>query len=361
VILTRYLAGKTLGASLASFGGVVTIFLAVDLVDNAGLIGGPGWVLAVAELYANKAAVVAHQIAPAALLLGTAIAVSGLRQTREWTAMRSVGLGPWRLAVPVLGAVALACAVLVGFHELWGVKAAQRAEEIQVTRFARGGAYRRWLATQQPKRWFRGEDGRHVYYLRGTLPGGGFEKVTVLALDAQFRLEGRIDAGRMEPAPGGAWRLADVEERHFTPEGASEYTRRDSGVFRFDEPPGSFDLRPGRPSQMSISVLTEQIAVRQRLGQPVADFALERANRVAYPFAAVPGALLGVALALRRNRKGHLSSAMLEAVGLSLALWAAQGISLGLGLSGRLEPAVAAWLPNLLFLLAGTLAVRRSA
>jgi lipopolysaccharide export system permease protein len=360
VILARHLGWRTWLASLAAFAGVLTIFLAVDVVDNASVFEGPGWVLTALELYANKAAVVAHQIAPAALLLGAAIAVSGLRQTREWTAMRSVGLGPWRVALPVVGAVALVSLALLALHEVWGVRAAQRAEEIQVTRFARGGAYRRWQATQQPKRWFRGADGRHVYHLRGVLPGGGFERVTVLELSDEFRLIRRIDAGRMEPAPGGAWRLAEVEERHFTPEGA-RFERSAWREYRFDEPPGSFDLRPGRPSQMSLPVLAEQIAVRGRLGQPSIDFAIERANRVAYPFAAVSGALVAVALALRRRRRGHLSSAVLEAVGLSLALWGLQGICLGLGLSGRLPAALAAWLPNLVFLSVGALAVRRTA
>ncbi len=358
MILPRYLALKTLLASLAAFAGVLAIFLAVDIVDNAGVFSGPGWVLPALELYANKAAVVAHQVAPAALLLGSAIAVSGLRQTREWTAMRSVGLGPWRVALPVVAAVGLVALALVLLHEAWGVKAAQRAEEIQVTRFSRGGAYRRWQATQQPKRWFRGADGRHVYHLRGVLPGGGFERVTVLELSDDFRLVRRIDAGKMEPAPGGAWRLANVEERSFTPEGDGFETAT-SREYRFDEPPGSFDLRPGRPSQMTLAVLDQQIAVRERLGQPSVDFAIEKANRVAYPFAAVSGALVAVALALRRNRHGHLSTAMLEAVGLSLALWAAQGICLGLGLSGRLPALLAAWLPNLVFLAVGALAVRR--
>ncbi len=359
MILPRYVATRTWLASLAAFGGVLTIFLAVDIVDNAGVFSGPGWVLPALELYLNKSAVVAHQVAPAALLLGAAIAVSGLRQTREWTAMRSVGLSAWHVAVPVLGAVALVSLALVALHEAWGVRAAQRAEEIQVTRFARGGAFRRWQATQQPKRWFRGADGRHIYHLRGVLPGGGFERVTVLELSDDFRLVRRIDAGKMEPAEGGAWRLADVVERTFTAEGGT-FDQAASRVVRFDEPPGSFDLRPGRPSQMTLAVLAEQIAVRERLGQPSVDFAIERANRVAYPFAAVSGALLAVALALRRNRRGHLSSALLEAVGISLALWGTQGVSLALGLSGRLPAATAAWLPNLFFLAAGALAVRRT-
>ena len=359
MILPRYIGMKTWLASLAAFSGVITIFMAVDIVENAGGFAGPGWFLAALELYANKAAVVAHLVAPAALLLGATIAVSGLRQTREWVAMRSVGLGPWRMAGPVLAAVGLASLGSVLFHEVWGVKAAQRAEEIQVTRFARGGAYRRWQATQQPKRWFRGADGRHVYHLRGVLPGGGFERVTVLELSDEFQLTRRIDAGKMEPAEGGAWRLADVEERTFSSRGGT-FAKAESRLVRFEEPPGSFDLRPGRPSQMSLPVLGEQIALRRRLGQPFADFALERANRVAYPFAAVSGALLAVGLALRRNRRGHLATALLEAVGISLALWAAQAVCLGLGLSGRLPSMLAAWLPNAIFLAAGALAVRRT-
>jgi lipopolysaccharide export system permease protein len=359
VILARYLAMRTLGTALAAFAGVLAIFLAVDVVDAAGGFTGPDWVAVALQLYANKAVVVAHQIAPAALLLGTVIAVSDLRRTREWTALRSVGLGPWRMALPVVGAVAAAALAQVALHEAWGVEAAHRAEEIHATHFAGENTQRRWKATRQPKRWFRGADGRHVYHLRGALPGGGFERVTVLELDEEFELTRRIDAVRMEPAPGGLWRLADVEDRTFTPEG-TRLERAPSREVRFDEPPGSFDVRPGRPSQMTLAVLAEQLAVRRRLGQPSLDFELEQANRVAYPFAAVAGALVAVALALRRGREGHLSTSLLEAVGLSLALWGVQGICLGLGLSGRLPPWLAAWLPNLLFAAAGAAAVRRT-
>ncbi len=107
MILFRYVAKRTLAAILAALAGVVAIYLAVDFVDNSAAFGGAGWLPAVLELYANKAAVVARMVAPAAMILGAAIAVSGLRRTREYTALRAMGLGPWRLAVPVL-AVTLA-------------------------------------------------------------------------------------------------------------------------------------------------------------------------------------------------------------------------------------------------------------
>ena len=361
MILFRHVAMRALLAFLGALAGVVAVFLVVDFVDNAHVIQGPGWLPAALELYANKAAVVEAQMAPAAMLLGAAMATSGLRQTREWTALRSVGLGPWRVALPMVAAALLVAGVMAGLHDLVGVHAAQRAEEISATRFRRGGSYRRWLAWQEPKRWFRGADGRRIYHLRGSLPGGGFEKVTVLELAPGFRLARRIDAVRMEPAEGGAWRLAEVEERSFDEDGGSHLDRAAERLYRFDEPPGSFDLKPGRPSQLSYAVLREQIALRRRLGQPSAEFELELANRAAYPLSAVPGVLLAVALALRRNRKGHVSSALLEAVGVSILLWGAQGVCMASGLSGRLSPMVAAWAPDLLFVAVGWLAVRRAA
>ena len=314
---------------------------------------------AVLELYANKAVVVVRLVAPAAMLLGASVAVSTFRKTREYTAMRAVGLGPWRLAVPVLAVTFGLGVALVVLHDVVGVRAAERAEEIGALRFGRGGDKRRFLAAREPKRWFRGADGHRIYNLRGHLPDGGFERVTVLEVDDAFRLVRRIDALRMRP-DRGEWRLDEVEDRTFLADGEMRLERAVERRYRFDEPPEAFSVVPGRPSQMRWGTLLRQIGLRRRLGLPVVEFQLERYNRLAYPFAGVPGALLALALALRRNRKGHVSSALVESVGVSIAFWAVQGVSWALGLSGQVPPALAAWAPNVLFLGAGLLAVRRT-
>lgn len=358
MILFGYAARRMLAATFVALVGVVAMYLAVDFVDNSAAFGGHGWFPAAVELYANKAATVVRQVAPAAMFLGAGIAASTFRRTREYTAMRALGLGPWRLAVPVLAVTFLLGLALLVLHDAVGVRAEERAEEITALRFGRGGDRRRYLAAREPKRWFRGQDGRRIYHLRGVLPEGGFERVTVLEVDADFRLVRRIDAARMHPERG-AWVLEDVEDRTFRPDGEMQLERAGSRTYRFDEPPGAFSVVPGRPSQMRWRTLVQQIGVRKRLGLPVVELALERDNRLAYPLAGAPGALVALALALRRNRKGHLSAALLESVGVSLAFWAAQGVSWALALSGRVPPFVAAWAPNLVFLGAGVVSVRR--
>jgi lipopolysaccharide export system permease protein len=359
VILFRYVAVRTCWAILAALTGVVLIYLAVDYVDNSSAYNGPGWIPAVLELYANMAVVVIRQIAPAAMLLGAAIAVSSFRQTREYTALRSVGLGPWRMAAPVVVVVLLAGAGLVLVHDRWGVRAVERVEELRAFRFGKGGDRRRWEAAREPKRWFRGRDGRHVYHLRGTLPEGGFAKVTVLEIGPGFRLARRLDAQRMRPS-GPDWLMEDVVDRTFLPDGSLRVEEAASRRYHFDEPPDAFAVVPGNPAQMRWRPLLQQIAVRARLGLPVADFELERDNRLAYPLAGVPGALLAIALALRANRKGHIAAALVESVGVSMLFWGVQGITWALGLSGRVAPWQAAWAPDAVFLLAGVVAVWRA-
>ncbi len=111
---------------------------------------------------------------------------------------------------------------------------------------------------------------------------------------------------------------------------------------------------------MRWATLASQIGVRRRLGQPTAEFELERHNRLAYPLAGVPGVLLAVAFALRPNRKGHIAAALLEAVGISMLFWGTQGVTWALGLSGLVAPWFAAWAPNALFLMLGMAAVHRA-
>ncbi len=356
--LFLHVARRALAAFLSALAAVVALFLVVDFAENSSLFRGAGWLAAAAELYLWKSAVVVWQMAPAAMLLGASVTVSGLRRTREWVALRALGLGPWRLALPVLAVAALAAAGLTAFDDALVVGANARVNEMMATRFGRAGTWYRW---REPKRWFRGRDGRRIYHLQaGTVPGA-FERVTVLEVTEDFRLARRIDAARMAPGPGGAWVLEEVAERLFAEGGAMTLDRAARRSYRFDEDPDAFAVRPGRPSEMRRAVLAEQTALRRRLGLPVTEFELERHRKLAYPLAGFAAVLAALALALRRERKGHLTASLVEALGISAVFWAAQGLGWSLGLSGRLDPVLAAWAPDALVLAAGWLAFRRVA
>ncbi|HTT71078.1 MAG TPA: LptF/LptG family permease [Anaeromyxobacteraceae bacterium] len=351
-----YVFRRAVAAFLGALLAVVLIFLVVDFAENAAIFHGPGWFGAVLELYANRALVVAYQTAPAALLLAAAVTASDLRRTREYTAMRALGLGPFWVAGPVLLLSVVLAAVQIGAGDAIVVRATARADEILSQRFHRTGT------SQEPKRWFRGRSGRRIYHLRGSGEGGTFERVTILEVTTDFRLARRIDAARMSPGSvAGEWVLEGVAERTFHDDGSIALDVTPRRTYRFEEDPGAFALRPGRPSQLRRRVLGQQIALRRRLGLPAQDFVMEWHHRLSYPLAAVPAGLVALGLALRRERRGHITAALLEAVGVSLVFWAVQGLFWSLGIAGRLSPAMAAWVPDGLFLLVGLFALRRYA
>jgi lipopolysaccharide export system permease protein len=356
VTLFLHLARRALLAFLGTLAAVVTLFLAVEFAESAGALQGEGALAATVHVYLLRAAAVAWQVAPAAMLLAASLTASGLRKTREYDAMRALGLGPWRVAAPLLAVAAAVAVGLVLFDEHVAAGAAARADEIKASRGQTAESWSRW---QERKHWFRGRDGRRIYDLRGSGEGGVFERVTILELSPAFRLERRIDAGRMAPGPGGDWLLTDVEERTFDAGGAIELRRHAGKAYRFDEDPEAFDVRPGWPAQMRRSVLAGQVALRRRLGLPSAEFELELWRKIAYPLAAIPASLLALALALRRDRKGFVTASLVESVGVSLGFYALQGLSWSLARSGNVNPVVAAWIPDLALLALGLWALRR--
>jgi len=355
--LFLHLARRALVAFLGSLVAVVGLFLMVEFAENSAALRGRGWLGSVMALYAYRAAVLAYQTAPAAMLLAAGVTASELRRTREYTAMRALGLGPWRVAMPVVALAVVVSCSLAWLGDDILVTAVARSEKILAERFHRGGPGR----AGEQKRWFRGRGGRRVYNLRG---GGasGFEGVTVLEVTPDFHLARRIDAARMVPGPKpGEWVLEQVSERRFHRAGEMALTYFPSKTYLFDEEAGAFAVRPGRPAQMRREVIGEQIELRRRLGLSTREFSLAWHYRLSSPLAGISAALVALGLALRRERKGHLTATLVEAVAVSLVFWGLQGLCWSLGLAGRLPPAAAAWAPDALFLAVGAVLTRRLA
>lgn len=343
--LFRYVSKTYLGLFATIFAAILAIFLVTDFVDRAKAYTGPNWVIDVLELYAWKAVLVAQQLAPAALLLAAGAAISVIRKRGELTAIDALAFGPRAVYLPIALWAALLCSVFVIFEEVAVVKAGPRVDEITTTRFNRWGDWRFYF---QPKQWFRLGD--RIFYLRAGDAERGFEDVTVLRLSPQFELVQRIDAERMHHVEGTRWRLVQATDRSFGPGDASELRTEAEAIYDLGAAGNAFRIRKGRPEQMRLNVLREQIVARAEVGLPTQQFRLAMHNRFAYPLAGFPAAMLAVGLALRRERKGHLTTALLEGLAVAMGLWGVMVVCKTLVLSERMSPVLAAWMPfGLLF------------
>jgi len=304
----------------------------------------------VLELYWNKAAVVAYQLAPAALIIAAALFATLLARRGELTALYALGVRPRRLAAPV-GFVGILFGVFLFFlGERVVVRADARAEEIQVKRFQRWGD---WASYHSGTSWLRGQDNR-MYHL-GVGRDGGWEPATILEIDPPFRLARRIDARRIEPAGPGRWRLLDVVETRYAlsaePGGSMVERRADVLVESFPETASDLALRSGRPRQLPLRAVREQAERRARLGQPVREWRLALWERIGQPVSIVPAALAGFSVITwraRRRRRLPLAGAVALGIALSLGLWAVSIVAHATSLAGGIPPSAAGALPSVL-------------
>ena len=361
--LDRYLSWQLLRLLVATLGGVVLLYLVVDFADRAQGFGGRAWAKAALELYWNKAAVVAYQLAPAALIIAAALLATLLARRGELTALYSLGVRPVRLALPIFAIAVALGGLLFLLGERVVVRADARAEEIQVKRFNRWGD---WATYHAGASWLRGRDNR-LYHLGGERDGG-WEPATILEIAPPFRLARRIEARRLEPSKApGEWRLYDAVETRYAlsaePGGAIEERRAAVLVERFPETASDLALRSGRPRQLPWRALREQAQRRAKLGQPVREWQLAIAERAAQPATLAPAALAGLGLILwraRRRRRLPLAGAVALGIALSLLLWAVSVIAHAASLAGGLPVWVAGALPPVFAALVAALTLARS-
>lgn len=354
-LLFRTLCRAYLISFIGIFLTVLAIFLVADFVDRAKAYTGPNWMIDVAILYLHKAVVATQQLAPAAMLLAAGVTVSTWRKRGEITALQSLGFGPASLYVPILVCASTIAIGLILFDERVVVHSSRQVDEITVKRFNRWGDWRFYFT---PKQWFR--RGELIFHLRGGDVETGFQDATVLELTPDFELDRRIDAKGMRFLEGTRWLLTDVKERTFLPEGKLQLREFEETTYDFGVEGRAFRIRPGRPEQMGFVQLEEQILARAEVGLVTRNFELALHNRFAYPLAGIPAALLAVGLALRPNRRGHLTLAMVEGLFITMGLYGLMVVFKTLVTSERMLPALAAWLPaTLLLISAAALWMRR--
>jgi len=231
------------------------------------------------------------------------------------------------------------------------VPAGVRVDEITVGRFNTWGD---WGFYFVPKRWFRVED--RIFHLRSGESRTGYEDVTVLTVSPEFKLQRRIDAASLRWLAGTTWELTSVVERSFDGRGGTQVRSSPRLELDLGLKQDAFYVRTGRPEQMYFPELLEQIEIRKAVGISSQIWALALHNRLAYPLAGLPAALLAIGLALRPGRRGHLTVALVEGLIVVTAMWGLMVISRALVVGERLEPVAAAWMPTALLTL-GALAL----
>jgi lipopolysaccharide export system permease protein len=158
----------------------------------------------------------------------------------------------------------------------------------------------------------------------------------------------------------GEWWLQDGQVFEVTREG------RVNPLLRFQRQKLQLSLTPAqvekasrKPSEMSSTELLVQIALLSKEGRNLAPLKVMFHLRLALPWASVVLAVLGASLGVRSSRAGPGIGFGLSIL-IVFAYYVTMSFSRALGEAGYLFPVIAAWIPNVSFLLVGGYFARRA-
>lgn len=348
--LGRYFALRfartVLGVFLTVFALVYTLDF-VELLRRAGDAEGatPG-LMAQLALYRTPA--VAEGVLPFAILFGSMAALLQLSRKLELVVARAAGISAWQFLQPgLLVALALGAGG-VGIYNPLSAALKQRSTEIEARIFAKA---------------VRASSGKDLYIRQRSLDGGAIiraetavEGTTTLAGVSVFTFdEAGAFAAQIEAARAilhdGYWELQDVRflAKDEPPEGYDTY------LIASTLDPGQIRQRFTPPDSVPFWQLPETIARTERAGLDATRYRLQYDVLTARPVLFLAMVLVAATVSLRFFRFGGVGRLVLGGVAAGFVLYVVRQVMEGLGASGIVAPAVAAWFPAVIGSLLGTL------
>lgn len=352
-ILDRWLAGRFVRAWLAFAATGALLFLIIDLFTNLENLSRRGGLWgAVQDRYALMFPEVFFTVSPFLTLLAALWVVVQLRRGNELVSLLAAGVGPIRIAAPLL-----ACGALIA-PLVWLDREHLLPRLGHLRREARLGDN---MARPRPipdeeggvlaPRFYVPADGtlRDVRYVRLEPEAPFRERLTVLAASGRRVPEGwRLDKGFVvERTPGPDGRLVD---RVAPISSATGYTL----VSRVT--PQDVEASIDAPAYLSAKQLRDQL----RRTPGFKHLAVQLHERATAPLAGLVLLLLALPIALGGQGGWDAFLRVLACVGLSGLFFLASSLCYELGAREALSPAVAAWAPTLLFGGAGVAGLLRA-
>ncbi len=356
--LDRYVTGRFLRYYLYALLAFIAIYLVINFIETVGKFLQKGTdVGTITSYYLYMIPFVIKWVNPIAVLLGVLFCISILSKNSEIMAMKASGVSLYRVFTPL---VVMGTLIGVGVW-VFGETAVPYANERYV-------AIKKWVfdgldreAMMKVNDYSASLAGNLILYT-GQMDAynGRMSRPTLISYDPEdpgLATE-RVDAAVGEYS-GGEWHFYDCEVRTFGPEGEEltlvEVEEMAVGIV---EAPNEFAIEARTPEDMTYAELDDHIERMERAGKDPAKERVELDLKVSVPLANLIVILIGAPLAIRTARSGT-ALGFGVAVLLGFVLWGFIAVGRAFGQRGVVSPFMAAFLPNIIFGVAGLILVWR--
>jgi lipopolysaccharide export system permease protein len=354
LLLYRYIFReclKVLGLCLVVFIG---IYVVVDLFEKLSRFleaqVGAGVII---RYYIFRLPKIFTEVLPVAVLLACVLSLGNLARNNEVLAMKMGHIGALRIAMPCIVAGLAASALAWVTVEHIAPPASERAINIERTQVRRLPAHR---ITRDSDIWYRAQDDRFVHISLIETQSGVIRGMSVFEFSPNFELLRRIDAREAAFGPDD-WTVRDGYQVELS-KNPIRITPFKQMALTLKERPEEFARVARSPEEMSYAQLRQYIDRLVKSGVTATRYMVDLHAKVATALVSLIMAILGVSFGLRTSRSGVMIwVGMCIPMGFLYYMLLVLGFSLGRG--GAVPPLVAAWIPNLVFGVAGVVSLWR--
>ena len=345
-ILSRYVVRTFVTTFLLLVLGLPLLFIIADVTDNIDNYmekGITGSKLALAYVY--QLPVFIQYSFPIAALVATVFTIGGMTRHQEITAAKAGGVSFYRIFLPIALISVVLAAAAFGLGELTPITLQKRAVLMGDQTMVRNGP--RINFVYQTER-------EGVLTARRLDPEVGELSQVVLERNARGKLPGMHRmAERAVWTKARGWQLQRGYVRELYADGREVTTHFDSlAVPGLVETPEDLLGEPKPPEAMGYKEMSRFVGAIERSGGDANPLKVERAQKLAIPMAVMVIVLFGAPLATS-NQRGGAAFGVGISLGVTIVYMLLFRVGKAVGSSGAVDPTLAAWFPNALFLVAG--------
>lgn len=346
--LSRYLLKKFLVNLVVALTGWIVIFVVINMIEKIStFVDNNASMEQFFLFYLYFIPYIISLTLPIAMLLAVLFAVSNLAQNNEIVAQLSSGISLYRILTPLFISAFLISIASGFFNEYVVPESNQRRLDLE-----------RYEIKNNPRN--SGKFNNNIYvqdkenrkiaikYFNGKKNEG--REVSFQTFDSSTMIE-RID-GKTMLWRDSTWAVSGVTVRRFTDDNELVFNLDDTTITDSRIRPENLINIQKKPEEMSFVELNTFIEELQAIGANPRKWIVERHLKIALPFANFIVVLIGAPFASRKRRGGIGLSFGLSLL-ISFSFFIIIRFGQVLGHQGTLEPFLAAWLGNLIFLLLG--------
>jgi LPS export ABC transporter permease LptF/LPS export ABC transporter permease LptG len=338
-----------LGMILSTFLVLVLVFTLFELLGD--ILRNQVSASVVAEYLLNVTPYLLYNVAPLVMLLAVLVTFGLMQRSNEITAIKATGVSIYRIVTPVIVSAGVLAVGLFFADQFYLPRTNKRQEALHNQ--IKGKPAQTYL--RPDRKWIFGQHNDIYYYQFFDPDRDQFGNVTVFQLDRkQFVITRRIHADRAHWADNlNRWVYEQGWDRSLNVAAIANYKPFEVATFpELPETPAYFKKEVKQYSEMNYEELRRYIRDLQQSGFDVVRLRVQLNKKLSYPLITLIMAVLAIPFSVSTAKKGAITGVAV-AVGIAVFYTVVSRLFEAMGDLSQLPPALAAWSPDLIFILVG--------